>query len=113
MKAEGVLFMSRTRPLAGPAADNTFQLTLLAMDRVRTNQVEPWRVTWSGNEAREFWERHGSELTPGQPLRITARNLKGFSARHCAPEIHAHVERIELAPRSTERTAAQPQTSEA
>lgn len=109
MRAEGLLFMSRTRPIAGPAADGTFQITLLAMDRMRPNQVEPWpnqvepwRITWAGEEAREFWSTCQTALTPGQPLRVVAQNLQGFSARHIAPEIHAHAISIQLAPRSTE-----------
>lgn len=102
MKAEGLLFMSRTRPIAGPAADGTFQITLLAMDRMRPNQVEPWRITWAGEDARAFWNTCHAALTPGQPLRVVAQNLQGFSARHLAPEIHAHAVSIQLAPRSTE-----------
>ena len=102
MRAEGLLFMSRTRPIAGPAADGKFQITLLAMDRMRPNQVEPWRITWTGEEAREFWNTCQTALTPGQPLRVVAQHMQGFSARHLAPEIHAHAISIQLAPRSTE-----------
>lgn len=116
MNAYGLLFMSRTRPVATTAADGTFQLTLLAMDRIEIHHVEPWRVTWAGEEARAFWNTNHNALTPGQPLRVLATHVRTHQQRHCAAEIQAHVSLIELAPRSRECEAStqhQPQAATA
>lgn len=104
MKAEGILFMSKTRPLATTSAEGAFQLTVLGMDRIGTHQVEPWRITWVGDEAKSFWAAHGPALMPGQPLRVMVHRIRGYAIRHCAPEIQAFASHIELAPRSTEST---------
>ena len=56
MQHTGTLFLSKTRPLAGPVDSGTFQLQLFAVDRIGAHQVEPWRLLWTGPEAQLFWE---------------------------------------------------------
>lgn len=98
ISATGTLYMSKTRPLASTAADGTFQLTLLAMDRIGPHKVEPWHLTWSGPEAKEFWLAHQHELKPGQPLHFCATGVQSFARKGWAPETHARVQSCALAP---------------
>ncbi len=111
MQAEGLVFLAKSRPLAGPAANGTFQLSLMVMDRQGPLSVEPWRITWTGEEAHTFWTECNAVLTPGQPLRVSAHRIRAFNPRHGAPEIHAIAQWIKLAPRSNSTT--QPQAAEA
>lgn len=107
MTAQGIVFLSsKTKPLCTTALDGTFALTLLAFDRHDNNLVEPWRITWSGPEAKTFAHQNLSLLTPGQPLQVTARRLRAQSAggRSMGPEIMVSATRIDLAPRATPKT---------
>jgi len=81
MRAQGTVFMSRTRPVADTSADGKFRLVLLAMDRIDSHRVEPWRITWTGEEARAFWAEHAS-LTDG------LRNTQAMLAAKCPPALH-------------------------
>lgn len=100
MVAAGLLFMSQTAPLATTAADGTFALTVLAFDRMGAHQVEPWRITWSGSEAKDFWQQQGPSLKAGQPLQVTLERLRTFTTSHRngGPEFVARAIDIELAP---------------
>lgn len=113
MNAHGIVFLGRTRPVANRSASGAFQLTLLAMDRIGTHQVEPWRITWAGEEAHSFWEHHQDKLVPGQPLHVQINRIQPMSQRHCAPEIHAQAQCIELARRSTDGRVTHSETIEA
>lgn len=116
MQAHGTLYMSRTPPLATTAADGQFQLTLLLMDRMGPHRVEPWRVTWSGPEARAWWQAHEQALPPGQPLAIRATAIRSFVSGRTAPETHARVLSCALVPRperADQTTDHQPQAEAA
>ncbi len=100
MKAAGILFLGATRPLASTAADGSFQLTLLVMDRQGPHRVEPWRVTWTGDAARAWWGRHGAALAKGQPLALELMGLRTYiNGRFGGAETHATVLSCELAPK--------------
>lgn len=104
MQATGILFIGNTRPLANTAADGTFQLTLLAMDRIAPHKVEPWRITWAGPQALAFWEQHQAALQSGQPINVQAQGIRTFTtAGRFGPltETHANVTALALAPRYT------------
>lgn len=107
MTAQGIVFLSQTKPLATQAADGTFALTLLAFDRMGPHQVEPWRITWFGPDARQFFAEHSEVLKPGQPLRLQAEKLRNFTngGRQGAPEFVVTASHIELAPLSKQREA--------
>lgn len=99
--AAGPLYLAKTAPLATTAADGTFNLTLLAMDRIAAHQVEPYRITYTGPWAFLFWEAHGPELTPGTPISVKLQQLRTFTnGRNGAPEIHARAEHIDVLPRA-------------
>lgn len=97
MIAAGTLFLSKTRPLATTAADGSYALTLLAFDRAGAHQVEPWRITYSGQPARAFLQAHERDLQPGQPLDVELERVRVFSTPR-GPEMHASVTRIALLP---------------
>lgn len=78
MRASGTLFMGNTPPLASTAADGVFALTLLAFDRIGAHQIEPWRITWTGQDAQAFWQDHGAALTYDQPLHVNLRRVRIF-----------------------------------
>lgn len=109
MQSTGILFTGKTKPHATTALDGTFALTLLAFDRIGTHRVEPWRITFYGQEAKAFYEATLPALaTPGQPLLVEARALRTFGGgRFGAPEVQATATRIALAPKSNEK-ALQP-----
>jgi hypothetical protein len=96
--ATGTLFLGKTAPLATTAADGTFALTLLAFDRIGPHQIEPWRVTWCGDDAAEFWHAHQNNLTAGQPLHACLNRIRTFSRSGLGPEFVANVVLMYLAP---------------
>ena len=105
MTAQGLVYLSNTKPLATKAADGTFALTLLAFDRMGPHQVEPWRITWFGAKAEAFWGQHAGQLKPGQPLHLRAEKLRNFSAsgRGMSPEFVVTATSLELAPTAHKR----------
>jgi hypothetical protein len=105
MTAQGMVFLSHTKPLATTAADGTFALTLLAFDRMGPHQVEPWRITWSGCKAERFWSIFKGQLKPGQPLNVRCEKLRNFTngARSGGPEFVVQATSIELAPAPIKR----------
>lgn len=110
MQATGILFIGNTRPLASTAADGTFQLTLLAMDRIAPHKVEPWRITWAGPQAQAFWEQHQAALQSGQPISVQAHGIRTFTTtgKFARTETHANVTALALAPRYTPTHSPQP-----
>lgn len=98
MTAQGLLFLGKTRPLVTTAADGTFQVTLLAVDRLGPHQVEPWRITWAGAQAQAFWADRSSAMQPGQPLTVELERIRTFTNGRNAPEFHAAVRALDLAP---------------
>jgi len=96
MKAAGELFLSRLKPHGHTAADGTFVLTLQAYDRQGYEQVQPWRLVWSGPEAKTFFDVHKGHLLPGAVLDVTATQLRQVTTpgRDCGPEIIASVKSL-------------------
>ena len=72
----GIWHLSKTRPHAQRAADGTFAVVLLVMDRQGPHQVEPWRVTYSGEAAHAWWQAEGSSLQPGDTLRLALTHMR-------------------------------------
>lgn len=105
MTAQGMLFLSHTKPLVTKASDGTFALTLLAFDRVGPHQVEPWRITWSGCKAERFWLIFKDQLKAGQPLTVRCEKLRNFTngQRSGGPEFVVQATSIELAPAPCKR----------
>lgn len=99
MCATGILFLGKTAPLATQATDGVFLLTLLAFDRMAPHKVEPWRITWSGAEAKTFYTAHQASLKAGQPIATTVQCMRTFTnGRFGKTEILAMATHIELAP---------------
>jgi len=112
--ASGTVYLAKTAPLATQAADGVFALTLLAYDRLGVHQVEPWRITYTGEVAQAFWADCGADLQPGRPINITAQRLRTFvNGRGGAAEVQAHATYIALAPRAHEADAQATQTAQA
>lgn len=102
MRHTGMLFLSRTHPQAGPASCGTFQLQLLAYDRIGPHQTEPWRIVWTGVAAKRFWQQHESDLKPGAVLNVTleAARTHTLHTRPPTAEVQARVVSMELVPRA-------------
>lgn len=98
MQHTGMLFLSRQRPQAAPARSGTFQLQLLAYDRIGPHQTEPWRIVWSGVAAKRFWQQHGADLNPGAALNVTleAARTHTLCTRPPTAEVQARVVSMEL-----------------
>jgi hypothetical protein len=106
MHATGMLFLNRTKPIANTLPDGRFQLMLFALDRIAPHQVEPWVLIWVGNAAQAFWLEHRAALLPGTALQVHSQRVRSFVVRGCAPEIHAHVQSLQLAPARADAAAA-------
>lgn len=99
MTATGMLFLAKAAPLCTTAADGTFVLTLLAFDRMGTHQVEPWRITWCGDQAKAFAAANKDKLTPGRPVEVAVHKVRSFTVGHRGTaEILAAATHIALAP---------------
>lgn len=98
MKAEGLVFMSRSTPSLTRDASGEPQLLLRTVHRAGKHHTEAWTLFWRGQAAAEFHAAHAAELTAGQPLHITATNLRTHQVGHLA-EIHARIESCALVPR--------------
>lgn len=98
MRHTGMLFLSRTHPLAGPARCGTFQLQLLAYDRIGPHQTEPWRIVWTGIAAKRFWDEHQTDLLPGAVLlvELEAARLHALHSKPPTAEVHARVVSMQL-----------------
>ena len=102
MQHTGLLFLSKTRPLAGMASDGAFQLQLFALDRIGTHQVEPWRLLWAGPEAQRFYPQHG-RAGPGArpPPPGPCTRAPAPQGGRVGAEIVAHIVTCEIAPQRT------------
>lgn len=107
IQATGLLFLSKSKPLAARAGDGVFVLTLSVVDAIGAHSREPWCIHWAGDEALAFWNAHRDALTPGCALHGRFDKLRVYySAR--VPGIDANVISLELAPRAA-HTHSQPQ----
>lgn len=98
MHHTGLLFLSKTRPLAGTASNGAFQLQLFALDRIGPHQAEPWRLLWCGPKAQLFHAQHG-EAGPGAgtALRVQCTNARAHQNGRVGAEIVAHIVTCEIA----------------
>lgn len=98
MQHTGLLFLGKTRPLAGMASNGAFQLQMFALDRIGRHQVEPWRLLWTGPDAQRFHAQHG-EAGPGAgtALRVQCTHARAHQAGRAGAEIVAHVATCEIA----------------
>lgn len=104
MQATGIVFTAKTKPLAGTTANGTFAITMLVYDRLAQHTTTPWYITYSGPQAKAFWDHAKDKLqTAGQPLIVHVERIQAHSpGRFVAPEVHAIATHIALAPRAHE-----------
>ena len=105
----GIWHLSKTRPHAQRAADGIFTVQLLVMDRQGTHQVEPWRVTYSGEAAHAWWQAEGSGLQPGDTLRLALTHMRIHTTtdkHYPRSEAHARVQEIALVARAGQASRA-------
>lgn len=76
MKAEGMLFLSRTPPTLRVNGAGEWVLTLLCVDRIANHQTEPWKLLWKGGQAAEWMRAHKPDLQPGTPLAVVVENVR-------------------------------------
>lgn len=102
MKAVGAVYLSRLKPHGQTAADGTFLLTMQAYDRQGHKQVQPWRLLWSGLDAKTFWDVHRGQLLPGTAIEVTCSHIRQVAStgRGCGPEIIANVNSLHLLPKA-------------
>lgn len=93
----GVFFVARARPETGTDASGNFTLRLRVIDRQGPQRVEPYVLTWAGPAAALWFNEHGHQLQPGQPLSLELVNPRSHPGMR-SPETHATVARCALAP---------------
>lgn len=98
MRAVGAVYLSRLKPHGQISADGTFVLSLQAYDRQSHKQVQPWRLLWSGPDAKTFWDVHRGQLLPGTAIDVTCSHIRQVvsTGRGCGPEIIASVNSLHL-----------------
>lgn len=109
MQASGILFLSKTPPVASKSLGDVFSLTMLAYDRIGTHKVEPWRIIFSGPAASEFWSSHQADLKPGQPIYIEAEHMRIAALKEPrVSEFQVHAMHMALAPVARSKSTEQP-----
>jgi hypothetical protein len=98
MNAQGILFLNRQRPMVGTTPSGEFQLLISALDRISAKQAELWQIRYVGQRAKDLWETCSAVLTPGQPIQVTAKDMRVY--KNGAVVIEAVAETIAIAPRS-------------
>lgn len=93
----GVFFVARQRLQAAADQRDGFKLTLRVVDNQGPGRVEPYLITWKGEEARTWWQANEQRIQPGTPLRLELHNPRSFPGLR-APETHATVHACTLAP---------------
>lgn len=107
MQHTGLLFLGKTRPQVGAASNGTFQLQLLAFDRIAAHQVEPWRLLWTGPAAQHFYETHGADGPgAGTALRVHCSNARAYQGGRAGTEIVAHIVACDIAPKRLQSAGA-------
>jgi hypothetical protein len=90
--AAGTMFLSRTRIETRRAADGTWMLQMLLMDRQAPQRVEPWRVLWGGPQAQAWHEAIGRHLGAGTALQVQCTGMRTLAGPNgTAPELHARL----------------------
>lgn len=79
MKAQGLVFVSRMKPIVKKTSHGEFMLTLCVVDRIATHQTEAWRLEWIGPAAEAFHQAHATRLVPGQPLKVELDNIRNYA----------------------------------
>lgn len=104
MRPAGIVFLGNTRPEIDTDASGRYRLTLVLLDAISPRRRERWRVSWVGDEARQWWEAFHPRLVPGQPIDAVLERPRAHATNSRPPltEIHADVVSLALAPSSSE-----------
>lgn len=97
MKAKGILFLNRTRPVASTTPAGEFQLVLSALHRISERQAELWQVRYIGQAAKALWDQCSAVLVPGQPIFVDAKNMRVYD--NGRPVIEAEAAVVAIASR--------------
>ena len=91
----------QTRPRATTAKDGTFCVQLVAYSNPAHGTLVPWRLSWFGDDALGFWCQSGTNLDPGALLQVSLTHLVLIdgSGRGESPEIHAHINSLQVLPK--------------
>lgn len=95
------MFVNKGRIETDAAHSGAFLLTLPLSVPLGKIGRQHYRVTWEGPEAQAFWQRHGSALTPGTPLRADLGQLRTHISNTRPPhaELQARAKSIQILPR--------------
>jgi len=98
MIASGTLYLGKQTPQATTAADGQFGLSMLAYDRQGYKHVEPWRLVWVGQAAKDWHAAHASHLKPGTPIEVQATHLRLINGggRCAGPELLVQVTSLRI-----------------
>jgi len=103
--ASGIFFAARSKPTLTRSRSGQPQLSIRVVDR-SGNLAEGWFLVWTGPQAQAFWDQHGPTWKPGQPLDATVHQIRPHATSPAlAPEIHAQVLSLSLAPWRSEAHA--------
>ena len=106
----GTCHMAKARPQVATASDGTWSVSLRVLDRWGTHQTEGWLINYAGPQAREWWEREGRTLEPGDTLRVVLHRARvhavGRDRSGVLSELHAQVLEAEIMARARRQEAA-------
>lgn len=102
--------MARSRPQVGTSASGAWAATMRVYDRIGTHEKTPWLIVATGDEAREWWEREGRTLEPGDTLQVTLERARVHTVagdRYGATaEVQAHLKHCHIVARANKQEAA-------
>jgi hypothetical protein len=101
MKANGILFLSRTKPIVRKTSHGEFMLTLCTVNRIATHQTEAYRLVWTGEQAEAFYNAQKDNLIPGAVLHVDLYDIRThtiaigqneLTAKVCTIHLEQHME---------------------
>lgn len=103
--ASGIFFATRSKPTLTRTHSGLTQLSIRVKDSSGKSDQD-WLFVWTGPQAQAFWDQHGPNWKPGQPLDATVHQIRPHATSPAlAPEIHAQVLSLSLAPWRSEAHA--------
>jgi len=102
MNHEGILFMGKVAARADFTSKGDFRLLVPLLDKDGPRYQSRYLITWTGEEARAFWQQYAAQLNPGAVVKVRLKYLNArFTHRDIPPDLTAQAQHIEIVPKTT------------
>lgn len=110
LQHSGFCHLSKAAPVVRTAANGEWTVSMRVYDRIGPRQVEPWLIIFSGDKAREWWEREGKTMAAGDTLRVVLEKARLHVVRGdrdgATAEMQAHALQCEIVARAKKAQVA-------